>query len=480
MSSSLLYEVHTRRWLRSLSEAEGRVVSLDTIPRSAFERWHELGVTHLWLMGVWTTGPKGRKAFLQLPDTEARIRSLLPNWKAEDVSASPYAIRSYTVAPEFGGDRGLAQFRRTLHHFGINLILDFVPNHVGLDHPWLATNPSRFVSSPEPQAGFFRNDLPHRSQWVAHGKDPYFPPWIDTAQLDLRLDETQEALVEDLRAIADSCDGVRCDMAMLALRDVFESSWRRFSPQGQTAASEFWIRAIEQVGRPGFLFIAEAYWDLEPRLLEMGFNYVYDKRVTDHLIHRHWSELESHLASTDTTRLSRGVHFLENHDEPRIACLLDFKQHELAAFLITVLPGMCMIFDGQLDGARLHSPVQLAQSPSELENPSITAMYRDLFDLWKSANVAGGLQTMLSTSPVVVVRCESPTADSVIALVNGRNSQEEVRLPAAALATGPEMTIRSLRQDHREHVAWTELQDGEVIFAIPPESFDLLAVNSHR
>lgn len=480
MASSLLYEVHTRRWLCSLSKAEGRVVSLDTIPRSVFQRWQELGVTHLWLMGVWTTGPKSRKAFLQLPDTKARIRSLLPNWKAEDVSASPYAIRSYTVADEFGGERGLAQFRRTLHQYGINLILDFVPNHVGLDHPWLATHPSRFVSAPEPQEGFFCNDPSHGSPWIAHGKDPYFPPWIDTAQLDLRLEETQEALIEDLRAIAENSDGVRCDMAMLALRDVFESNWRRFPPQGTTAASEFWIQAIEQVGRSGFLFIAEAYWDLEPRLLEIGFQYVYDKRVTDHLIHRHWSELESHLASWGTTGLNRSVHFLENHDEPRIASLLDFNQHKLAAFLITVLPGMCMFFDGQLDGARLHSPIQLAQSPLELGNPSIAAMYCDLFALWKSANVADGMKTMLSTSPVVVVRCESPTADSIIALVNGRNSQEEVRLQGSAFTTGPEMKIRSLRQDRCEHVARTELRDGEIIFTMPPESFDLLAVNSRR
>ena len=93
---------------------------------------------------------------------------------------------------------------------------------------------------------------------VAHGRDPYFPGWPDTLQLDYSNPATQDAMIGELRKIAGQCDGVRCDMAMLVLPDVFERTWGRRAPP-------FWSNAIERVRQhvPGFHFMAEVYWDLE-------------------------------------------------------------------------------------------------------------------------------------------------------------------------------------------------------------------------
>jgi hypothetical protein len=168
----------------------------------------------------------------------------------------------------------------------MRLILDFIPNHLGLDHPWVVEQPELFVLSIENAPGAFGQPTMAGPRWLAHGKDPYFPAWIDTVQLDHRRAETRAAVIEELRSVAKRCDGVRCDMAMLLLEEVFKRNWARYPISGARAIGEFWAEAIAAVKRPDFLFVAEAYWDLEERLLQLGFDLAYDKRVTDFVVER--------------------------------------------------------------------------------------------------------------------------------------------------------------------------------------------------
>ena len=102
---------------------------------------------------------------------------------------------------------------------------------------------------------------------LAYGRDPYFSGWPDTLQLDYSNPATQEAMIGELLKIAGQCDGVRCDMAMLVLPDVFERSWGRRAPL-------FWPKATQRVREAvsGFLFLAEVYWDLEWTMLQQGFD----------------------------------------------------------------------------------------------------------------------------------------------------------------------------------------------------------------
>jgi len=113
---------------------------------------------------------------------------------------------------------------------------------------------------------------------LAHGRDPYFPGWPDTLQLDHSREATQEAMIGELERIAGQCDGVRGDMAMLVLPDVFDRTWGRRAPP-------FWPEATRRARElaPGFCFMAEVYWDLEWTMLEQGFDYAYDKRPYDRL-----------------------------------------------------------------------------------------------------------------------------------------------------------------------------------------------------
>jgi hypothetical protein len=205
MTHPLVYEINTRCWLRDLSIRHGRCLTLDTVPETEFSEWQRRGFTHLWLMGVWTTGPRARELAQCDPALIAAYDALLPGWRAPDIGGSPYSIAAYTVPDALGGEAGLQSFRQRLHAHGLRLLLDFVPNHLGVDHPWTWEQPDRFVQSPGPAAGAFRVTTPAGDRWLAHGKDPYFAPWTDTAQLDYRRAETRAALTALLQTIVARC-----------------------------------------------------------------------------------------------------------------------------------------------------------------------------------------------------------------------------------------------------------------------------------
>src|SRR5208337_2510940 len=244
MPYPLLLEINTRCWLREISDRIGREITLGNVPESEILAWRQNGFTHVWLMGAWTTGPRSRAQALTNPDLCRIYSEVLPGWSEADVPGSPYAIADYHVPAALGSDAGLREFRSRLQAGGLKLLLDFVPNHLGLDHPWLGVHPEFFVRASGQRADFFRQDTPAGAYWLAHGKDPYFPGWTDTAQLDYRQPAVQEAMSDLLRAVADRCDGVRCDMAMLVLNDIFGRTWAEFPANPEPhPSSEFWSLA---------------------------------------------------------------------------------------------------------------------------------------------------------------------------------------------------------------------------------------------
>ena len=58
-------------------------------------------------------------------------------------------MADYRVDENLGGDAGLAQFRDKLKDHSIKLVLDFVPNHTAVEHPWVTTNPDFYINIPE-------------------------------------------------------------------------------------------------------------------------------------------------------------------------------------------------------------------------------------------------------------------------------------------------------------------------------------------
>ncbi len=388
----LLYEINTRCWLRELSDSLGRAVTLADVPDAEFARWRKLGFTHVWLMGVWTTGPKCRALALELADLRSAYDQALPGWKESDVAGSPYAIADYRVPRSLGGEAGLKSFRAKLRAQGMKLVLDFVPNHLGLDHAWLREQPDLFMQSPVEVPGTFAQETVTGVRWLAHGKDPYFLPWSDTVQLDYRRVSTRVAMRDLLFSVAERCDGVRCDMAMLLLNEVFAQTWANFPSNAETPDHEFWGDAVAAVkqAHPDFLFLAEVYWDLEARLLALGFDFAYDKRLYDELFWRNPAGAQARLLGLPRAQLVRGAHFLENHDEPRIAAQLSPVEQRAAALAILGLPGLRFLHEGQLSGAKVKLPVQLARRGPAPVAAAVAEAYDQLLSVLSPSAVGRG------------------------------------------------------------------------------------------
>ena len=208
---------------------------------------------------------------------------------------------------------------------------------------------------------------------IACGRDPNFPPWRDVAQLNYFNPDTRLAMAGELRTIAAHCDGVRCDMAMLVLNDVFERTWRDVLRDRWTAPDdEFWPETIR--GLPKLLFLAEVYWDLEWTLQQQGFHYTYDKRLLDRLRGSTADDVRGHLRA-EPDYSERMARFLENHDEPRSAASLAHRLPAAAAIFAT-LPGMRFYFDGQIEGRSIRTPVQLARWVRRARGPAMVGHLR--------------------------------------------------------------------------------------------------------
>jgi len=373
-----LYEINTWVWLGELSAGAGKPIHLGSVPATAWDSIAKLGFDAVWLMGVWERSPAGIAIANRNPNNLADFRRALPDFRPEDNVGSPYSVRQYVVDRHLGGNEGLARAREALADRGMRLVLDFVPNHVAPDHPWTGDHPEYFIAGSADES---RNDPASYavvgSKVFACGKDPYFPAWSDVLQLNAFDPELRGAVVATLRDIANRCDGVRCDMAMLLLNSVFERTWG--TRAGARPATEYWKDVIPAIkrGHPDFLFIAEAYWDLEWELQQQGFDFCYDKRLYDRLEHDYAESVRLHLCA-DAAYQDHLLRFLENHDEPRAAAAFPPAKERAAAVVISTLAGARMFHEGQFEGRKVRLPVFLGRRPQEPAVEGLRNFYLDL------------------------------------------------------------------------------------------------------
>ena len=385
----VIYSANARIWLNELDGTTGSR-TLAGIPEKRLTRLREFGIDLFWPIGIWPTGPKSTKVARNHAGLQEEYRRVLPDFAQEDVGGSPYAIATYTVDTALGGASALAEFRAKLRRNGIGLILDFVVNHTGLDHPWLMERPDLYVQGTAEDAeqapdSFFTVDTLHGLRVIAHGRDPYFPSWTDTAQLNLFNPETRQVLSAELERLAGQCDGLRCDMAMLALSSIYRQTWasqRSATVESHSPDEEFWPAAIAAVHRryPEFLFIAEVYWGLEDALRQVGFQYTYDKTLYDRLVHGNAEGLRVHLRA-DVGWQTGCVRFIETHDELPAAVPLPWDRHKAAAMLIATVPGLTLIHDGQIEGHVNRIPIQLCRRGAERPNRMVLEFYQALLQM---------------------------------------------------------------------------------------------------
>ncbi|MEV7736489.1 alpha-amylase [Streptomyces sp. NPDC088921] len=362
---TVIHEINTLVWLNELSARHGRPVTLGDVPGEVWDSVALPGVDTVWLMGVWQRSPAGLEIALRDEGLRASFGEALPDVTDADIAGSPYCVRDYVVDASLGGPEGLAAARAQLAARGLRLLLDHVPNHVAPDHPWLTSSPDRLVRGTADDLARAPADfIEAGGQVYARGRDPYFPPWPDVVQLNAFSDALREATVDTLVSIGDQADGVRCDMAMLLMNDIFGKTWG--DRAGPAPAEDFWPYVIPRVRarHPNLLFVAEAYWDLEGALQQQGFDHCYDKRLYDRLLHESADSVRAHLGA-DLAHQRGLVRFLENHDEPRAAATLPGDRGRAAAVAVATLPGATLWHEGQFEGRRVRPPVFLRRRPQE-------------------------------------------------------------------------------------------------------------------
>ncbi|MFZ0089839.1 MAG: alpha-amylase family glycosyl hydrolase [Solirubrobacteraceae bacterium] len=465
-----VYEINTPVWLRR--RRGGAPIGLGDVPDAAWDELAGLPVDAVWLMGVWERSPAGLQIARADSALQAGNRAALPGLVFDDVIGSPYCVRRYVVDERFGGRAGLAAAREQLARRGLGLILDYVPNHVAPDHPWLTERPGCFLAGTDAElAEHPEAFLQTAGGVVAKGRDPYFAPWPDVVQLNAFAPELRDAVCDTLIAIGDQCDGLRCDMAMLMTNEVFARTWG--SRVGSAPDAEYWPRVIERVhaAHPDLLFMAEAYWEMEWALQRQGFDLCYDKRLYDRLVHESADAVRGHLQAGAAYQ-ERLIRFIENHDEPRAAATFGPGRARAAAVVMSTLQGARLYHDGQFDGFRTRIPVFLARGPDEAVDADLRAFYARLVRAIAEADLRDGDWRLCEctgwpdndSSRQLVAWCWSTPDSRHLVVVNlaADPAQARVRLPWEDLG-GREWTLTD-RLDGRRYARGGDELAGEGLY----------------
>jgi hypothetical protein len=482
-----LIELGAFAFLDRMRRLHGGGTTLGTVPASVWEGLASEGFALVWLMGVWERSPGSRERALADPGLRQAYDGALPGWTGDDVLGSPYAVFSYRVDPRLGTEEDLLLLRKTLNSLGMGLILDFVPNHLAVDHPWTGSHPEWFIQGSaadlDKEPGlFFRTE---GGAVIAHGKDPYFPAWTDTAQLDYSSPGARSAVVGELRRIAGLCDGVRCDMAMLLLKDVFRKTWAGRIQESPGQDPEFWADAIRDIKRENrlFLFIAESYWDLEYRLQLLGFDFTYDKKLYDLMLNASAREVMGHLSGDDHFQ-RRCVRFIENHDELRAVSSFGRERSLAAVVIAATTPGLHLFHEGQLEGRSTHLPVQLGRSREEQPDPEVRDFYQRLFSFasvppvgtgaWKPLDVKQAGEGNYSHENLLAwIWHDDESLKIVCVNFSGLTCQGRLRISPGIIQAGP-LTFRDVATGEIYVRTTDEVLGGGLYVELPPWKAHLL------
>lgn len=387
----LIFEINTRVWIKRFPNSGVDRFLLNNVPDEYWQNLADLGFHYVWLMGLWKTNPAVIDKYCFEEGLVKEYSKAVKDWQRHDIIGSPYAIDRYEINPDFGNSRLLKALKIRLNNFSLKLILDFVPNHFSAESSLIKSNPEIFLSVAEEflerdSHTYFRPEN-NKNIVFAHGRDPFFPAWQDTIQVNYYSESARTFMTDTLLSLTELCDGVRCDMAMLALNNVFHNTWGAALDAGGfiVPGEEFWENALKtvKVKNPDFLFIAEAYWDLEYKLQTIGFDYTYDKKLTDRLKDNNVASIRDHLRA-EFSYQEKSLRFIENHDEQRSAEILGKNKARAASVVVSTIRGMKFIYDGQMDGVRIKLPVQMGAEPKYQTSKCINDHYTKLLSIIKS------------------------------------------------------------------------------------------------
>lgn len=394
MPGTVLMAKSTYVWLAQLSRKYSRHIGrLDEIPNEDLAQLAHRGINTLWLIGVWERSRASRT-----------IKQLCGNSEAV---ASAYSLFDYRIADDLGGEAAYIDLRDRAFRHGIRLASDMVPNHMGIDSPWVVEHPEWFIArpdSPYPAYSFEGPDLSLDSRveikiedhyfeqsdaavvfrrrdkatgetrYIYHGNDGTSFPWNDTAQLDYLNPAVREQVIQTILHVARLFPVIRFDAAMTLAKRHFHRLW--FPGPGSSGAipsraeygmnqaefdrampHEFWREVVDRVAAevPGTLLLAEAFWLMEGYFVRtLGMHRVYNSAFMNMLRDEDNAKYRSVIKNTcefDPDIMKRYVNFMSNPDE-RTAIDQFGKGDKYfgVAVVMSTLPGLPMFGHGQIEG----------------------------------------------------------------------------------------------------------------------------------
>ncbi|MGA2727222.1 MAG: alpha-amylase family glycosyl hydrolase [Terracidiphilus sp.] len=394
MPSTVLIAKSTYVWLAQLSKQYGRHISrLDEIPNEELATLAHRGLNSLWLIGVWERSRASKT-----------IKLLCGN---SDAVASAYSLFDYRIADDLGGERAYINLRDRAYHHGIRLASDMVPNHMGIDSPWVVEHPEWFIARPQPPYPAYTFEGPDLSgdgrveikiedhyftqtdaavvfrrrdkasgetRFIYHGNDGTSFPWNDTAQLDYLNPAVREQVIQTILHVARLFPVIRFDAAMTLAKRHFHRLW--FPGPGSSGAipsraeysmtdeefnrimpHEFWREVVDRVAAevPGTLLLAEAFWLMEGYFVRtLGMHRVYNSAFMNMMRDEENAKYRSVIKNTlefDPDIMKRYVNFMSNPDER--TAIDQFGTGDKCfgvAVLMSTLPGLPMFGHGQVEG----------------------------------------------------------------------------------------------------------------------------------
>ncbi|KDO27882.1 hypothetical protein SPRG_07154 [Saprolegnia parasitica CBS 223.65] len=478
-ANPVIYEISTRPWLYELSLKYNRPMSLDDPSALALIQKELLALKaaynpdYIWMMGVWQLGAYG----LNLDQTTKNdeFNSILPGWTKDDVIGSPYAVANYTCNPSIGTDDDLRALKSFLNANKMKLMLDFVPNHVAVDHPWACSQPEFLLPLDQADLGSHscakgptvRPPCSARSFYT--GGDYWNSGWVDTVQLNYWNPALRSAQIDTLSHIASLADGIRCDMAMSVLNREIELAWVKDNRNGNSCSTgsqgrmptkfassppttEFWADAIPvlKAKYPSLFLMAENYnYGFTPTpedlyLQSLGFDVTYDMdalKTIDAMPIGSGKANFVNLVRASSTKYAKSVHFVENHDDNRAAgTLFNYKASaaRAAALAVTSLPGSKLFFHGQFDCNPNRLAVQLRRGVSFKPDAYCQTWFADLLqtltdDVHTRGNWLGIDSAPFSStdgSDVISYKWQYNCTERLV-VANYRDAWSNVRIPLA-------------------------------------------------
>jgi glycosidase len=394
MPNLVLIAKNSYVWLDQISKKYKRAIThLDEIPDEELDTLARWGFSGLWLIGLWERSPASQ-----------RIKQLRGN---ADAVASAYSLFNYDIAADLGGDEAYRNLRDRAWKRGIRLASDMVPNHMGIDSPWVIEHPDWFVAldySPFPtytfngtnlswdqRVGIYLEDHYYDStdaavvfkrvdfwtgseKYIYHGNDGTSMPWNDTAQLDYMQSEVREAIIQTILHVARKFPVIRFDAAMTLAKKHYQRLW--FPEPGTGGAipsraehgltkeqfdaafpQEFWREVVDRVAKemPDTLLLAEAFWLMEGYFVRtLGMHRVYNSAFMNMLRDEKNQEYRLVIKNTvefDPEILKRYVNFMNNPDE-RTAVDQFGKSDKYfgVCVMLATMPGLPMFGHGQIEG----------------------------------------------------------------------------------------------------------------------------------